>query len=292
MVSTWGASSSRQWHQRCGGGIGLAHAFRVMAVDGAFPHDRLQGRVAAYYRRIAPFYDAELAERGDERFWRGVARERRGGRVLELGCGSGRVTALLAPLAAGVVGVDLSPELLARARVRLAGCSNVRLLRADMRQLVFREPFDLVVAANDPFSHLLADGDRARTLDLVGRHLAPGGRFVLDALWLAPGDESAMAHPDGRVGVHACELDGQTLRIVETWRRMPGSRWYQARYEYHLPNQEPVVAAFEARAWSSAELADGFQASGLTVLERWGDFERSAWDAEASHHLIVVAERA
>jgi SAM-dependent methyltransferase len=262
-----------------------------MAVDGALPHDRLQGRVAAYYRRIAPFYDAELAERGDERFWRGVAREHRGARVLDLGCGSGRVTALLAPVAAEVVGVDLSPELLARARARLADRSNVRLLRADMRQLAFHEPFDLVVAANDPFSHLLADGDRACALDLVARHLAPGGRFVLDGLWLAPADEAAMAHPDGRVGMHACDFDGQTLRIVETWRRMPGSRWCQARYEYHLPDREPVIAAFEARAWSPGELADGLEAGGLTVLARWGDFDRSAWDAETSHHLIVFAER-
>jgi SAM-dependent methyltransferase len=255
-------------------------------------HDRLQGQVASYYRRIAPFYDAELAERGDECFWQEVGAAHRGARVLDLGCGSGRATALLAPAATEVVGIDLSPELLDRARVRLASCSNVRLVRADMREFAFGQGFDLIVAANDPFSHLLADADRARTLDLVARHLAPGGRFVLDALWLPPAAEAAMAHLDGRVQLRACSLDGQTLRIVETWRQGVDSGRCQARYEYHLPDREPVVAAFEARAWSPVDLTDALCAAGLKVVDRWGDYDRSPWDESTSNHLIVTAVRA
>jgi hypothetical protein len=52
--------------------------------------------VEAYYRTTAAFYDAELADRRDLGFWRWIAERHRGGRHLELGCGSGRVTAVLA----------------------------------------------------------------------------------------------------------------------------------------------------------------------------------------------------
>src|SRR5688572_29623472 len=104
--------------------------------------------VEAYYRDVAPFYDAELTDRDDLAFWREVGAEHRGGRILELGAGSGRVTAALAPFARELVAIDLSPELLGLARSRVAASPRVHLVRADMRTLAFCQPFDLIVAAN------------------------------------------------------------------------------------------------------------------------------------------------
>src|SRR6185503_9649320 len=99
--------------------------------------------------------------------------------VLEIGAGSGRATALLAAGGADlVVALDLSPDMLARARAALAGLANVRLLRADMRALPLRGAFDLVVAANDPFSHLTAAADRQRALAAAADLLAPDGALV------------------------------------------------------------------------------------------------------------------
>ena len=138
--------------------------------------------VAEYYRRVAPFYDAELKDRGDEDFWSALGTRAAGKRVLELGAGSGRVTALVARGAGRIVALDLSPEMLRLARQRLRGQTNVSLVLGDMRQLPFRCTFDVVIAADDPFSHLVEDEDRARALAAVARHLAPEGRFVLDPL--------------------------------------------------------------------------------------------------------------
>ena len=109
--------------------------------------------VVEYYREIAPFYDAELRDRDDLGFWRGIARRHRGGRILEIGAGTGRVTETLAPAARALIAVDLSPEMLRLARARLTGRSNVQLVRADMRELPFgvcsEALFDLIVAADD-----------------------------------------------------------------------------------------------------------------------------------------------
>ncbi|MGH8707078.1 MAG: methyltransferase domain-containing protein, partial [Burkholderiales bacterium] len=76
--------------------------------------------------------------------------------VVDLGCGAGNLAPLLMARWPGakLTGVDSSPEMLARARARLADRENVRLVRADMRALPLRGAFDLVVAADDPFSHL------------------------------------------------------------------------------------------------------------------------------------------
>src|SRR5690349_18056113 len=128
-----------------GSGTWRASLPAVMHADSA--------EVEAYYRTIAPIYDAEQAGRDDLDFWRSVGERHRGATILELGAGSGRVTAILAPLARSLVGIDLSPELLRLARTRLDGRPHAHLVQSDMRALPLRGPFDLIVAANDPLSH-------------------------------------------------------------------------------------------------------------------------------------------
>src|SRR5581483_280221 len=164
---------------------------------------RLQADVRRYYETVAHFMDAELLDRGDEELWRRIGGEHAGGSILEIGCGSGRVTELLASAGATVVGIDLSPELLRLARERLARRGNVRLLIEDMRALALRCRFDAIVAPDDPFSHLTSDEDRDRALACVAAHLTPGGVFVLDALWFPAGARH------GHVRTRDVELDGR-----------------------------------------------------------------------------------
>src|ERR1700704_6497566 len=90
----------------------------------------------------APFYDWENARtlgRRDVPFWRNLALQA-GGPVLELGCGTGRITIPLGRAGVSIVGVDRSEPMLARARQRIRRArlvGRVRLIRADIRHLPF-----------------------------------------------------------------------------------------------------------------------------------------------------------
>jgi ubiquinone/menaquinone biosynthesis C-methylase UbiE len=249
-----------------------------------------RANVEAYYHEIAPFYDAELADRDDIDFWREIAADHRGGRTLELDAGTGRITVELARYARELIAIDLSTDLLELARTRLGSRDSVHLLRADMRDLVLRERLDLIVAANDPFSHLVRGDERDRTLRVVARHLAPGGRFVLDALWLRPADALAIASDGGRVRRHAASIGGGQVGIVERWERQSGRpHRCHAQYEYRREDSPPVIAGFEARDWSVSELFDRFARAGLRITQVWGSYQREAWDADRSTQLIVEA---
>src|SRR5437588_5690521 len=93
-------------------------------------------KIRRYYEAILPFYDESLADRGDLPFWESMAAGSK--RILELGCGTGRVTAVLVRHA-DVTATDLLVEMLRRA-LRRAPAAN--FIAADLRQFAFAEQFD------------------------------------------------------------------------------------------------------------------------------------------------------
>jgi demethylmenaquinone methyltransferase/2-methoxy-6-polyprenyl-1,4-benzoquinol methylase/ArsR family transcriptional regulator len=99
-------------------------------------------------------------------------------RVLDIGCGAGRMLELLAPRAESAVGVDLSPAMLgvARAQMEQAGLRNIQLRQGDIYALpVEGGVFDLAVVHQ--VLHYL--DTPARALREAARALAPGGRLIV-----------------------------------------------------------------------------------------------------------------
>src|SRR5262245_5890260 len=127
--------------------------------------------IRAYYARILPFYEREVAARGDLPFWEELARLWRPSRILEIGCGNGRVTGALSRTAPAV-GIDISFDLLERAR-KSPGRRKARFVAADFRCPIFRAGFDLIVAPSDPLSHVTGASDRRSALRAVAGQLAP-----------------------------------------------------------------------------------------------------------------------
>jgi SAM-dependent methyltransferase len=240
--------------------------------------------VQRYYRTVAPFMAAELAGRGDEGLWREIGQMHRQGRILEVGCGSGRVTAMLAGAGARVLGIDVSPELLRQARQVLAGTS-ASLVLADARCLALRAEFEVIVAPDDPFSHLTAGHDRDRALRAIAKHLAPDGVFVLDALWFPAGNP-------GKVAARDLNLDGRIVHVTERWRCNRRTHRCATEYDYDAGLGEPAHASFEARYWTPEELSRRFARAGLRITQRWGSYDGQPWHEQRSERLVVQARRA
>jgi SAM-dependent methyltransferase len=247
-----------------------------------------QAEVRSYYHQVLPFYDRELADRGDGELWAWTASTPPGCHVLELGSGTGRATAFLARTAGRVVGLELSPEMIATARRRLAGTSNVSFVAADMRAAEFRRRFDLVAAVDDPFVHLIADEDRDLAFSTAARHLLAGGRFVLDAAWFSPGQRQVAGGPSGLVKESS---GGDGLEVRETWKCDPRARLCTARFEYSRQGRKLREASFPARLWSREELEHRARTAGLRVTRLWGDYDRRPWDRVTSPRLIAELRR-
>jgi len=102
-------------------------------------------------------------------------------RVLDIGCGTGRLLTPLAALGWHVVGMDPRVENLAEARkVADLGAGAVEIIAGGFAELDDIEAFDIVVAVGDPWWYLLTPEGRGDALSRVHRALRPGGAVVLD----------------------------------------------------------------------------------------------------------------
>lgn len=131
-------------------------------------------------------YDAVYEwQRSDIAFYVAEA-QRAGSPVLELACGTGRVTIPVAQASIDVVGIDSSPAMLDRFRERLADVDadvqeRITLVEADMRDFELgEERFNLVYCPFRSFLHLMTVEDQMACLETVRRHLRPDGRFALN----------------------------------------------------------------------------------------------------------------
>lgn len=251
------------------------------------PETSTDDEIREYYHRVLPFYEAELKDRGDGELWAWAASQPDGCRVLEVGAGTGRATRYFARTAGSVVAFDLTPEMTAIASRRFADQPHVSILVADLRTLRLAERFDLIAAVDDPFVHLIEDEDRDRAFATVAEHLAPGGRFLLDAAWLPP--ERRHEAEDGKL-VEEREAEGG-LAVRETWSCDADSRCCTTRFEYRVNGQLEAKASFPSRLWSLDEIEERSRAAGLEITETWGDFDRRPWERATSPRLIVEMRR-
>lgn len=173
------------------------------------------------------------------------------GRVLELGCGAGRVLGYVVALGGEVHGIDVSPALLERCR-RDYPEADVRV--GDMRDLdaATEGTFDLVLA---PFNVLdvLDDGDRRRVLDDIRRRLAPSGLLIFSAHNLAvagPPTPGARRDRSTQASVKRLihRLDRRPSAYVEMLRRLP-ARISNRRRLAPLERHEPGYAILNDEAF-------------------------------------------
>ncbi len=137
------------------------------------------------YDQFAPIYD-EFNAANDYEMWFGALLpelEQRGlgksGRLLDVGCGTGRAFAPMLRRGWEIQGCDLSPAMLEEARSKFG--EAVPLAVADVRELPVFGEFDLVLALNDVVNYLTEDGDLERALGRMRDNMAPGGLLLFDA---------------------------------------------------------------------------------------------------------------
>ena len=252
----------------------------------------------------APFYDWENAQtlgRRDVPFWRRVAIGA-GGPVLELGCGTGRVSLPLARAGVNLVGVDRSAPMLERARKQILKSSNPQILkplkslkslslvRADIRALPFDAgAFAMVLAPYGILQSLIRPRDLTATLASVARVIAAGGTFGID---LVP-DVPKWREYENRVQLRG-RARGAQLTLIESVRQDP--KRHLTTFEQKYIERKGTVTRehrfdLTFRTLSVRQMTGQLERAGFRVDAVLGDYRGRPWDDRADVWIILAKKR-
>jgi SAM-dependent methyltransferase len=258
---------------------------------------------ALYDSVIADYYDASplVANRKqDLAFYLQSAAASRGP-ILELGCGTGRIAIPLAESGARITGLDISQKMLERAEQKRSFLAPerrdlLRLIHGDMTGFELREQFPLVIIPFRPFQHLLSVEAQLGCLTCARRHLADGGRLVMDFFQT---DAARMHDPKFLEAHFVAEYEMSGARKVRLFERIAAFRRaeqcndVEMAFEITQPGRqvERHVFAFTFRYFFRYEVEHLLARIGFRLLETFGDFDRSPLKDD-SPEMIFVAEAA
>ena len=258
---------------------------------------------ALYDSIIADYYDTSPLvsnRKQDLAFYLEQAAASRGP-VLELGCGTGRIAIPIAESGVSVTGLDISKKMLERAEHKRSSLAPerrdlLRLIHGDMTSFDLREQFPLITIPFRPFQHLLSVEAQLNCLTCARRHLADGGRLVMDFFQT----DGARMHDPKFLEAHFVaeyEMPGaRKVRLFErivAFHRAEQCNDVEMAFEVAQPGglMERHVFAFTFRYFFRYEVEHLLARCGFRLLETFGDFNRSPLKDD-SPEMIFVAEAA
>jgi SAM-dependent methyltransferase len=212
-----------------------------------------------------------------------------GGNVLEVGCGTGRLTIPLAQASIPITGLDIVPQMLSRAKIKAAALP-IDWIAADARDFVLEQRFNLIFESGATFQHMLTLAEQERMLASVRKHLKAEGRFVLSFIF-----------PHGEM------LQNEEETNWFEYEHSAGYTIYVSGRQHYDPLRQ-IKTETAIRSWTNAEgqairkiaplsLRYSFPKeieallhyNGFSILETYGDWDKSALSA-TSPHLIYVCQ--
>jgi SAM-dependent methyltransferase len=204
------------------------------------------------------------------------------GAILDLCCGPGRYSVLLAKKGFSVTGVDLSLYLLEKARQNAATAGvAVEWVRSDMRDFVRENTFDLALSLFTSIGYFEEKEDDLKVLGNMFRSLKPGGACLVDI----NGKERVARQLQPLLG----EIMEDGSLIVQ--RPVVYEDWTRLRNEWIIIEGEKArTFSFSLFVYSGQELKEMLARSGFVNIKLHGSFDGAPYDAEAQR-LIATARK-
>ena len=229
----------------------------------------------------------------DLTFWVRQA-QRCGDPILELTCGTGRVSLHLAHVGFRVTGLDISDSMLLVARNKAAQQgAHVDWVKADIRNFQLGQTFPLIIFPFNTVAILLTSEDLEACLACVKTHLEPGGKFILDVF--NPSLEILSREP-GKRYFHAEYPDPDGLGdvvVTETHSYDAARQINNLLLFYKLPGrEEELVEELRIRIYFPQELDALLKYNGFTLEHKFGYYDESPFQSASEKQLIVSSLRA
>jgi SAM-dependent methyltransferase len=204
-------------------------------------------------------------------------------RIVDLGCGTGRLTIALADAGHAVTGVDPNPVMLDRARAK-PGAERVTWMHGRSGDIP-EAGFDVALMTSHVAQVFVDDGEWLQVLGDLRRALVPGGVLTFDSR-----DPRARGWESWTADASRVVVDVDGIGPVETWVDVTGVDGEVVSYTWAnvLPDGDAIEGADSLRFRSEATLRDALAATGFEVSVLFGGWQRQPV-GPGTGELVVVA---
>jgi SAM-dependent methyltransferase len=198
------------------------------------------------------------------------------GAALELGIGTGRIALPLSARGVHVQGIDLSPAMVAQLQAK-PGTDNIAVTIGDFASTRVDGAFALAYLVYNTIMNLTSQDEQVRCFENVAAHLAPGGCFVIEVgipglQRLPPGETvRAFTVSPARLGFDEYDIAAQGLVSHHYWMRNGRLENFSMPFRYVWPSELDLMARL----------------AGLTLRERWSDWNRAPFTSNSTNHISV-----
>jgi SAM-dependent methyltransferase len=249
---------------------------------------------------VAEFYDL-YATRSDIGFYLDYCRAAKG-KILELGCGTGRILIPAADSDCQITGLDLSQHMLAKCGEKLKQKSadvqnRVRLIKDSMTDFNLNEKFRLTIIPFHAFQHLISVDDQLSCLECIHRHLEKDGKLIFDVFHV---NFDKIDSPRNKEEVEAdpeFELaDGRRFRRTYRITAFNRAEQYNNVEIFHYLTDTDgttirLVQAFPFRYFFRYEVEHLLVRCGFNLVESFGDFSKAPIGDDSPEMIFVAKKR-
>jgi SAM-dependent methyltransferase len=251
--------------------------------------------MANLYRPSAHLYDLDPREitRDDIAFYMAHAKAI-GGPVLELGCGTGRVTLPLVEDGSEIWALDLSEEMLAHlrrkaARLPAAAANRLHIVHASMAEFDLGRRFDLIIAPFRAFQALSERAEQESCLECVRKHLSERGRFIMHVFKPKGVFDESWVQPEAFDWEVMDSATGKLVKRYETRRRIDLHRQVlHVDLIYRIEGAPDVVEPLAISYFHEEQMRSLLLRHGFRILEESGYFDGRP--IESGPELIFICK--
>ncbi len=237
----------------------------------------------------ADIYDGLNTFLSDLQFYKKWLPKNKDAKILELCCGTGRLTLPIAKDGYNICGVDYTPSMLRQAKRKAAEAGlEINFIEADIRTLNIQEKFDLIFIPFNSIHHLYKNEDLFETLEGIKKHLKQEGLFLLDCF--NPNIQYIVeSEKEEKVIAEYTTSDGREVLIKQTMHYENATQINRIEWHYYINGEFHSIQNLDMRLFFPQELDSYLKWAGFNIIRKFGSFEEEPFTDNSEKQIYVLA---
>ena len=230
----------------------------------------------------ADIYDGLNKSLSDLEFYKKWLPKNKDAKILELCCGTGRLTIPIAKDGYDITGVDYTLSMLERAKEKAFQTGlKIDFIKADIRELNLEEKFDLIFIPFNSIHHLYKNEDLFDALKVVRNHLKEKGLFLLDCF-----NPNIQYIVENERKQHV--IAEYTILIKQSMHYESASQVNRIKWLYFIDGKFHSVQNMDMRLFFPQELNSYLKQIGFNIIHKFGDFAGEEFNDNSEKQIYIL----